>query len=136
MAKGVPSIFRKIPAEEKSALVEAIKGRKYWKISEDNKDYVYTVALSRARIMAPVGYYVKTSAFGRIQALPEVSKYCRRYRVLLVDLKGRLAVSVLTWMAFKKVMEAYEGQIERLLVERRLPFYINSRTLSEISKSS
>jgi hypothetical protein len=136
MVRTAPSIFKKIPEQERSALLEAIKGRKYWKVSEDNRNYAYTVALSRARIASPAGYYVMTSAFGRIQVPVEVSKYCRRYRVLLVDLKNRLGICVLTWMAFERIMRTHSRLVEWTAVDGMLPAYINSQTLRTLEREA
>lgn len=132
MDRDVPSIFKKIPKKEKANLIEAIKGKKYWNISEGNKNYVYAVALSRARNVAPRGYYVKTSVFGKVEVIPEAAKYCRRYRILLIDVKAGTAFSVLTWMAFRTIMMKYSEVIEALVKDGKTPTYINRQTLRQL----
>jgi len=134
MGRETPSIFKKIPRKEESDLVEAIRGKKYWNISEENKNYVYVVALSRARELAPIGYYAKTSALGKVQVIPEAAKYCRKYRILLVDIETQTAFSVLTWMVFRRIMKKNDKLMNMFIKKRRIPPYINRKILREFSK--
>jgi hypothetical protein len=137
MRKNIPSIFEKIPKKERYNLLQAIKGKKYWNISERNHEYVYVVSLSRARISAPSGYYANTSAFGRVQVIPNAAKYCRKYRVLLINLRLKIAYSTLTWMSFTTIIKKHSGLIEDLVQEEKIPPYINNRILHHlISRNS
>ena len=132
MKRDTASVFEKISKKERSNLLQAIKGKKYWNISEGNHEYVYAVSLSRARISAPSGYYANTSAFGRIQVVPKAAKYCRKYRVLLINLKSKIAYSTLTWMSFTTIMKKHSSLIENLVQNDKIPPYINSRILHEL----
>ena len=133
MRRETPSVFKKIPKKERSDLIAAIKGKKYWNVSEEDRNYVYVVALSRAREKAPVGYYAKTSALGKIQVIPEAAKYCRKYRILILDLENRAAFSVLTWMAFTRIMRRNDELVKTLIKNRLTPPYINRKVLRELS---
>jgi len=130
MNKKTPSVYRDISERQRVNLKAAIEGNKYWNISEGNSDYVYVVALSRARTKAPLGFYARTSFFKRVQVVPEAAKYCRKYRVLLVEVKTMVAYKVITWNAFYKLMKIHNEKILPLLLERNSPYYINNKVLA------
>lgn len=136
MKREKPSVFKKIPKKERSDLIAAIKGKKYWNVSEEDRNYVYVVALSRAREKAPVGYYAKTSALGKVQVIPEAAKYCRKYRILILDLENRAAFSVLTWMAFTRIMRRNNELVKTLIKSGLTPPYINRKVLRELSEKT
>jgi len=132
MGKSKPSVFSKLSRNDRENLSGAIKGKKYWKISEDSTRFVYVIALSRARIRSPLGFLVETSAFGRVQVVPEAAKFSRKYRVLLLELTTKVAFSTITWTAFTTIMKKYSGEMSVLAKNGKVPPYVNRRILKTI----
>lgn len=132
MRKSRPSVFSKLSRNDRENLSGAIRGKKYWKISEDSTKFVYVIALSRARIRSPLGFLVETSAFRRVQVVPEAAKFSRKYRVLLLDLTTRVAFSAITWTAFTMIMKKYSKDMGVLAQNGKFPPYVNRRILKTI----
>ncbi|MBO3800151.1 MAG: hypothetical protein FGF52_03765 [Candidatus Brockarchaeota archaeon] len=127
------SIFRSLTRKEAEDLINAVKHDKYWKVSPEDRDFIFVVVLSRARIKSRRGMYAKATHFRRIEVVKEAARFCRRWRILLVDKRRMLAVSVLTWRAFNKIVSKRVGPIVRfILLHSTLPPYINEKALSKI----
>jgi len=126
-----PSVRRRVGENDWNDIEGAIGGDKYWNVAEGRRDYVYALALSRARIPAPGGRYVRATGFGRVIAPESTARFCRKYRVLLVESRRRIVVSVLTWNAFREAM-ANPDRILSALESGSLPRYINYRVISGI----
>lgn len=97
--------FRKRDAED---IISAIEADKYWKASPDGR-YIFVLALTRARTRLRGEYWARCTALGRVKVSPEVRRFVKRYMVMLVDREEGLALKVLTWNAFRKVMRANMG---------------------------
>ncbi len=130
------SIFRSLTRREAEDLINAVKHDKYWKVSPKDKDFIFVVALSRARVKSRRGMYAKATHVKRVEVIKEAAKFCRRWRILLVDKRRMLAVSVLTWRAFNKIVSKGMGSIIRfILLHGTLPPYINEKALSKMLES-
>ncbi|MEM3322377.1 MAG: hypothetical protein QXY02_05435, partial [Conexivisphaerales archaeon] len=101
-----------------------------WKVSEGGKGLIFAVALDRARTPAFKGRYVKVTGFGRVVARDQVAKFCRKYRILLVDTKRMEVVSVLTWNAFRRLMGKHGEHITTLVNQGKMPCYVNESNLN------
>ncbi|MFP3235137.1 MAG: hypothetical protein RXR74_01675, partial [Nitrososphaeria archaeon] len=126
-----PSLRRRVGEGDWMDIEGAIGGNKYWNVAEGRRDYVYALALSRARAPAPGGRYVRATGLGRVIAPEPAARFCRKYRVLLVDSGSLTVVSVLTWRAFREAMANPDG-ILSALESGSLPRYINYRTVLRI----
>ncbi|MEM4310800.1 MAG: hypothetical protein QXX95_00215 [Nitrososphaerales archaeon] len=111
-------VFKDAKAQVVRDLVEAIKGDKYWKAM--SKDYLFLLALSRARLPYGKYYLAKTTHFKRVLVEEEIAKYCRRGRVLMVrkDRGNLIAEKILSWEAFVKFMRRdCKEKIEELIMK-------------------
>jgi hypothetical protein len=130
------SIFKFLTRREAEDLINAVRDDKYWKVSPENKDFIFVVALSRARIRSRRGMYAKATHVKRVEVIKEAAGFCRRWRVLLVDKRRMLAVSVLTWRAFNKIVsKGMEYVIRFILLHGTFPPYINEKVLSKMLES-
>jgi len=131
MARRTPSLFRRLAEKDVENIREAVKAKKYWKLDGEK---IYTIALSRARIRIGNMHIVRTASHGKVNVLREPAKYCRKYRILVLDTRDNVVKSVLTWAAFTEVMKKYSEMILRLAESDMLPPYINIRTLIRLKK--
>jgi len=129
-----PSIRKHITSRDWYEIREAIRANKYWNFTENTKSIVYALALSRARTPANGGRYVKTAGVGQVIAGERQRWFCRKYRVLLVDLRSKTVISVLTWNAFKIAIRDGKGVMVNLLYSGALPPYINYKTMKKLLK--
>lgn len=130
------SIFKHLTRRETEDLLNAVKHDKYWKVNLENKDLIFVVALSRAKIKSRRGMYVKATYVKRVEVVKDAAKFCRKWRVLLIDRKRMLAVSVLTWKAFNKIFSKRMGPLLSFMFSHgRLPPYINKYVLSKMLKN-
>jgi hypothetical protein len=130
------SLFRSLARKEAEDLMNAVKHDKYWKVSPEDKDFIFVVALSRARVKSRRGMYAKATHVKRVEVIKEAAGFCRRWRVLLVDKRRMLAVSVLTWRAFNKIVSKGMGYVIRfILLHGTFPPYINEKVLSKMLES-
>jgi len=134
MRKRKPKIMERISLKDRENLVGAIKGNKYWDVSKEDKKYAYVVALTRARERSPIGFYAKATGFGKVQVIKDAAKYCRKYRILVLDSKELVAYSVFTWTAFTLAVKKYSKQIRKLLEENKLPCYVNIKILKKLMR--
>jgi hypothetical protein len=74
---------------------------------------------------------VRATGLGRVIAPEPAARFCRKYRVLLVDSGSLTVVSVLTWRAFREAMANPDG-ILSALESGSLPRYTNYRVISGI----
>lgn len=131
MPKG--SIFKGLTRREAEDLINAVKSNKYWKVNPGDRDFICVVALSRARIKSRRGMYAKATHLGRVEVSKEAAKFCRKWRILLVDTKRMLAISVLTWRAFNRIVSKGLGPaICSMLVWDKPPVYFNARMVSKL----
>jgi len=130
--KGEVSLLKRLKEKDRRNLIEAVKGDKYWNILPLDRSFVYVVALSRARVRGEEGFYARATALERVLLPAEIAKFCRKHRVLLVDVSNRRAVCVLTWRAFTKIMKRHGEKVHEALSEGVLPPYINNRILRKL----
>jgi len=131
MRRHTSSLFRRLAEKDVENIREAVKAKKYWKLDGEK---VYTISLSRARIRVGKVHVVRTASHGKVNVLPEPAKYCRKYRILVLDTRENVVKSVLTWTAFTEVMRKHSEMILRLAESNMLPPYINIRTLLKLKK--
>ncbi len=129
-----PSIKEHITSKDWYEIREAIKANKYWKFTEKINYIVYALSLSRARTPAKEGRYVKATGIGQVVAGDKQYWFCRKYRILLIDLRTRTVISVLTWNAFKIAIKDGEQIMVTLLQGGALPPYINYKIMKRILK--
>jgi len=129
------SVFKSLTRREAEDLINAVKHDKYWKVSPRNDDFIFVVALSRARVKSRRGLYARATYVKRIEVIREAARYCRKWRILLVDRRRMLAVSVLTWRAFNKIVSKGIGPIISFILSHgTLPPYVNENILSRMLK--
>ncbi|MGB9717996.1 MAG: hypothetical protein ACPL4E_06085 [Thermoproteota archaeon] len=129
------SVFKGLTKKEAEDLVNAVKHDKYWRISPGNREFICVVALSRARVRSRRGMYVRATHLGRVEVSMDAANFCRKWRVLLVDTRKMLAVSVLTWRAFNRIVSKGLGsEVCSMLLAGRVPPYLNTSTVLKISR--
>lgn len=130
------SIFKGLTKREAEDLINAVKHDKYWRIVPEDNDFVCVIALSRARIRSRRGMYAKVTYLRRVEVSRDAAKFCRKWRVLLVDTRSMLAISVLTWKAFNKIVLRGMGPIiYYVLMHHKLPPYFDNNTISKILRN-
>jgi hypothetical protein len=78
--------------------------------------------------------YAKATYLGRVEVSRDAARFCRKWRVLLVDARRMLAVSVLTWRAFNRIVSKGLGsEVCSMLLAGRVPPYFNTGTVLKIS---
>lgn len=128
-------MFRGLTRREAEDLINAVKHDKYWRMDPENRDFICVVALSRARIKSKRGMYAKATYLKRIKVLPSAARFCRKWRILLVDMRRMSAVSVLTWKAFNRIISNGLGPVVcSILLHGELTPYFNNSTVSRILK--
>ncbi|MEM2344083.1 MAG: hypothetical protein QXI73_02035 [Thermoproteota archaeon] len=133
--KNKGSIFKYLTRREAEDILNAVKHDKYWKVDMENKDLIFVVALSRARVESRRGMYAKATYVKRVEVVKEAARFCRKWRVLLVDRRRMLAVSVLTWKTFNKIFSKGIGPLLSFMFSHDvLPPYINKYVLSKMLK--
>ncbi|MEM2930449.1 MAG: hypothetical protein QW797_06275 [Thermoproteota archaeon] len=127
------SVFKGLTKREAEDLVNAVKHDKYWRLSPGNREFICVVALSRARVKSRRGMYARATHFGRVEVSRDAANFCRKWRVLLVDTRRMLAVSVLTWRAFNKIVSKGLGsEVCSMLLAGRIPVYFNTGSVLRI----
>ncbi|NHV98975.1 MAG: hypothetical protein HA496_04915 [Thaumarchaeota archaeon] len=122
------SVFKRLSKKEAEDLVNAVKHNKYWKISPSHREFICVVALSRARVKSRRGMYARATHYGRVEVSKSAASFCRKWRILLIDTRRMLAVSVLTWRAFKRIVSKGLGpEVCSMLETGSVPPYINTR---------
>ncbi|MBO3832861.1 MAG: hypothetical protein FGF51_05685 [Candidatus Brockarchaeota archaeon] len=131
------SVFKGLTKREAEDLVNAVKHDKYWRISPVNREFICVVALSRARVKSRRGMYARATHFGRVEVSKDAANFCRKWRILLVDTRRMLAVSVLTWRAFNMIVSKELGlEVCAMLLAGRIPSYFNTSTVLDLWKTS
>jgi hypothetical protein len=115
-------------------LVNAIKENKYWNVLPSEKDAVYVVALTRARIRVNKDNVVRVTHFGKILVDGEIAKFCSRGKVLLAvkensHFKGRY---IITWPAFLNIMRTDAELFYRTLTKEDVKELIGVKKAKEI----
>ncbi|MGC8662135.1 MAG: hypothetical protein ACP5TZ_06520 [Nitrososphaeria archaeon] len=127
-----PSIKDHISSKDWYDIKEAIKADKYWNLAEGIDYIVYALALSRARTPAKSGRYVRATGIGQVIAGEEQYWFCRKYRVLLINVRNKTVISVLTWNAFKIAIKEGEKVIVRLVQSGTVPPYVNYKIMKSL----
>jgi hypothetical protein len=92
-------------------LVASIENGKYWRALEG---YVFSVALTRARLWKGSSWVAEAAGLGAISVPEELRPFCRKGRVALVKVSGTpLTVLFLGWPAFLWAMR--KGEVPRLV---------------------
>jgi hypothetical protein len=118
-------------------LVNAINANKYWNVLPGEKDAVYVVALTRARIKVNKDNVVRVTHFGKILVNGEIARFCSRGKVVLAvrqnsSFKGRY---VITWPAFLNIMRTNPERFYHALMERDIRELIGVKQAKEILNS-
>ena len=115
-------------------LVNAIKENKYWNVLPNEKNSVYVVALTRARIKVNQDNVVRVTHFGKILVDREIAKFCSRGKVLLAvrensHFKGKY---IITWPAFLNIMRTNPALFYHSLIKNDIKELIGVRQAKEI----
>ena len=118
-------------------LVNAIKENKYWNVLPNEKNALYVVALTRARITVKKDNVVRVTYFGKILVDREVARFCSRGKILLVvrensHFKGRY---IITWPAFLNIMRNNPELFYNALIKKDLKELIGVKQAKEIMNS-
>ncbi|MEM2087987.1 MAG: hypothetical protein QXF52_04855 [Thermoproteota archaeon] len=131
------SVFKGLTKREAEDLVNAVKHDKYWRLSPGNREFICVVALSRARVKSRRGRYARATHLGRVEVSMDAANFCRKWRILLVDTRRMLAVSVLTWRAFNMIVSKGLGsEVCAMLLAGRIPCYLNTSAVLDLRKTS
>ncbi|MEM3083854.1 MAG: hypothetical protein QXP61_02065 [Nitrososphaerales archaeon] len=119
-------------------LVNAIKDNKYWNVLPNEKDAVYVVALTRARIKVNNDNVVRVTHFGKILIDREIAKLCSRGKVLLAfrensHFRGKY---IITWPAFMNIMRTDAAGFYHSLIRKDVRELIGVKLAKEIMKDS
>ena len=127
-------IYPECSRKEIEDLVEAIKGDKYWLVSPNYKDAIYTVALTKANIPKANGFQAKATHLKRVIVEFNASKFSKRGRVLMAIKSGSdyVVKSVISWSAFLRIMNENPDAIYKMLIEGKMPPFVNNRNFSAI----
>ncbi|MCP8305466.1 MAG: hypothetical protein H3Z50_08405 [archaeon] len=127
-------MYPKCSRKEIEDLIEAIKGDKYWSVCPEHKDAIYVVALTRAKIPKAGGFQAKATYLKKVTVSPEAANFSRRGRVLLAvkDGSNYIGKSVITWSAFLRLMNESPDLIYKLVVEGKIPPFVNNKNVSAI----
>jgi len=127
-------IYPECSRKEIEDLVEAIKGDKYWLVSPNYKDAIYTVALTKANIPKANGFQAKATHLKRVIVEFNASKFSKRGRVLMAIKSGSdyVVKSVISWSAFLRIMNENPDAICKMLIEGKMPPFVNNRNFSAI----
>ena len=127
-------IYPECSRKEIEDLVEAIKGDKYWLVSPNYKDAIYTVALTKANIPKANGFQAKATHLKRVIVEFNASKFSKRGRVLMAIKSGSdyVVKSVILWSAFLRIMNENPDAIYKILIEGKMPPFVNNRNFSAI----
>jgi hypothetical protein len=119
-------------------LSEAIRADKYWSLSPGRRDAFYVIALTRAQIPVGDGYQARVTHLDRVVVSRDAAKFCRKGRILMVELKGRrpIAKSVVSWAAFVRLMREDSEQIYFLFKGDKIPPFIGLKELRVLTNSS
>jgi hypothetical protein len=120
--------------KEITDLVNAIKENKYWNVLPNDKNAVYVVVLTRARIKANKDNVVRVTYFGKILVDREIAKFCSRGKVLLAvrensHFKGQY---VITWPAFLNIMRTNAELFYQELIKKDVKMLIGVKQAKEI----
>ena len=99
---------REMSNREKEDLERAITGDKFWWVSSKRRDLVYVVALTTADFKRGKRFLAKVTFLKKILIPHDLAIYVRRGRVLVVSLKDKEPISVVTWPALYKLMKIDE----------------------------
>lgn len=118
-------------------LVNAIKENKYWNVLPKEKDTVYVVALTRARIKVNNDNIVRVTHFGKILVDREIAKFCSRGKILLAmrensHFRGKY---VITWPAFLNIMRTDPELFYHSLIIKDVKELIGVKQANEIMSS-
>jgi hypothetical protein len=118
-------------------LVNAIKKNKYWNVLPKEKDVVYVVALTRARIKINNDNIVRVTHFGKILVDREIAKFCSRGKILLAmrensHFRGKY---VITWPAFLNIMRTDPELFYHSLITKDVKELVGVKQAKEIMSS-
>lgn len=127
-------IYPECSRKEIEDLVEAIKGDKYWLVSPNYKDAIYTVALTKANIPEASGFQAKATHLKKVIVAFEAAKFSKKGRILMVIKSGSdyIAKSVILWSAFLRIMNENPDAIYKMFVEGKIPPFVNNKNVSDI----
>jgi hypothetical protein len=127
-------IYPECSRKEIEDLVEAIKGDKYWLVSPNYRDAIYTVALTKANIPKANGFQTKATHLKRVIVEFDAAEFSKKGRVLMAIKSGSdyIVKSVILWSAFLRIVNENPDAIYRMLIEGKMPPFVNNRNVSAI----
>ncbi|MFQ5940255.1 MAG: hypothetical protein ACE5KA_00950 [Nitrososphaerales archaeon] len=120
--------------KEITDLINAIKENKYWNVLPNEKNAVYVVALTRARIKFNKDNIVRVTHFGKILVDREIAKFCSRGKVLLAVRENShyRGSYIVTWPAFLNIMRTRPDLFYKALTKKDIKGLIGVKQALEI----
>ncbi|MEM3368675.1 MAG: hypothetical protein QXP88_01080 [Thermoproteota archaeon] len=112
-------------------LAEAIKNDKFWYVLPDNKQFIFVVALSRARIKEANFYIAKATYLKQIYIPREIKEFVRRFMIILVEKDTKIGKLVLSWKTFLYLMSSKKHLLP-LILNLGTPRKISRKDLSKL----
>jgi len=121
---------REMSNREKEDLERAIRGDKFWWVSSKQRDLVYVVALTSADFKKGKRFLARVTFLKKVLVPHNLAVYVRRGRVLVVSLKDKEPISVVTWPALYRLMKIDDELVYRVFATKPPKFISLSRVRS------
>lgn len=116
-------------------LAEAIKSNKFWYALPSNKQFIFVVALSRARIKKGSFYLAKATYLKQIYIPQEIKEYVRKFMIVLVERETKKGKVVMSWKTFLSLMRSKRYALPHIL-SLSIPKKLSRKDINELIKSS
>lgn len=126
--------FKHMSERDISDLVEAIKNDKFWYALPSNKQFVFVVALSRARIRKGTFYLAKATYLKQIYVPKEIKEFVRRFMVALVERETKESKVVMSWKTFLSLMRSKRYALPYVL-SLNSPRKLSCKDINELAGS-
>jgi len=127
--------FKYMSEREISDLAEAIKNDKFWYALPGNKQFIFVVALSRARIKNGNFYLAKATYLKQIYIPKEIKEFVRRFMVILVERETRRGKVVMSWKTFLSLMRSKRYALPYIL-SLSIPKKLSYKDINELKENS
>ncbi|MGB9895721.1 MAG: hypothetical protein ACPLN2_07480 [Thermoproteota archaeon] len=115
-------------------LAEAIKNDKFWYALPGNKQFIFVVALSRARIKREKFYLAKATYLKQIYVPKEIKEFIRRFMIILVERETRKGKVVMSWKTFLSLMKSKRHALPYIL-SLSVPKKLSYKDIDKLTES-
>lgn len=115
-------------------LVEAIKNNKFWYALPSNKNFIFVVALSGARIKKGNFYLAKATYLKQIYIPKEIKEFVRRFMIVLVERETKKGKVVMSWKTFLYLMSSKKYVLSYIL-SLSIPRRLSYKDIKELAES-